>query len=231
MAAATERTSYKFRNFAKLPPLYEFYIGVAAQQKAMYSKYTTDELIEAYNSMLDYSGQLSPELSQEIELRGGIKSFKNLIARKKIVDEEIKRLSAEIFSFVNTDVDIEFIKGRIKSEVLSEQEVNNLIESKFYSFKKYKVDQSISKDVYIQSLITTLAASVIGGMALALLVYFITPIFLYFIIPIYLIDYLIIHLITKKTRRNIIVFISILVSTIISIILGVYLAGMFLPAA
>ncbi|MBS1732662.1 MAG: hypothetical protein JST02_05145 [Bacteroidetes bacterium] len=197
----------------------------------MYSKYTTDELIEAYNSMLDYSGQLSPELSQEIELRGGIKSFENLIIRKKIVDEEIKRLSTEIFSFANTDVDIEFIKGKIKSEVLSKQEVNNLIESKFYSFKKYKVDQYISKDVYIQSLIATLAASVIGGMVLALLVFFITPVFLYFIIPIYLIDYLIIHLITKKTRRNIIVFISILVSTIISIILGVYLAGMFLPAA
>jgi VIT1/CCC1 family predicted Fe2+/Mn2+ transporter len=194
-----------------------------------YAKFTDDELIEVYNSMMDYSGRLSLELSQEIESRGGILNFEKLISNKKKLDQEIIRVSAEIYSFTDADIDIAFLKGRIKSDLLTEAELEGLIEQKFAAFKAYRDDKTISKETYISAVIATIAASIVGGILFTLLIFFMPSVFLYFIVPIYMIDYSVIKAITQKTRRNALIFISALIATILSLLIGLHLGGMLLP--
>ena len=194
----------------------------------MYEKYSDDELIDAYSSMLDYSGEVSSEMSNAIELRGGLENFKKKIERRKFLTEEINRISKEIYSLTSSETNVEFIKKFITSTILTKDELDQLIESKFSQYQSINENREINSKTFIISLAGMLTACIIGAIILSLLIAFLTPVFLYFIVPIYIINYLIIKFVTKKTRSNLVIFIATLLATIGSIILGIYLAGTFL---
>ncbi len=192
----------------------------------MYEQYSDDELIEAYLSMMDYSGEINKELSNEIESRGGLDNFKKKIKKKRDID--IIRISKEVYSLTSPETDIEFIKKAVTSDVLLREELDSLIESKFAYYQSINSNRIITPKALAESLIGVVIAIIVGAVSLALLMSFITPILMFIIVPVYLINYLIIWLITKKTRSNLVIFIATLIATIGSIILGIYLFGFLL---
>jgi uncharacterized membrane protein len=193
----------------------------------MYEKYSDDELIEAYLSMMDYSGEINKELSNEIESRGGLDDFKEKIKKKSNLDIEIMRISKEVYSLTSPETDVEFIKKAVTSDVLTREELDSLIESKFVYYQSINSNRAITQKTLAESLIGIVIAIIPGAVVLALLMNFITPIFLFFIVPVYIVNYLIIWLVTKKTRSNLAVFIATFIATIGSVILGIYLFGFF----
>ena len=54
----------------------------------MYKKYSDEELIEVYSSMIDYSGKVSKEMLSEIESRGGLEIFKGKISKNNTLSQE-----------------------------------------------------------------------------------------------------------------------------------------------
>jgi len=62
----------------------------------MYSKFTNDELIEAYSTMIDYSGKADDTILREIEQRGGLDKFLQEIEQKNLNKSESNRVLNEL---------------------------------------------------------------------------------------------------------------------------------------
>lgn len=191
----------------------------------MYKKYTDEELIEVYTSMIEYSGKANTEVLQEIELRGGLDNFKKQIEYKAIIEQEKNRISKEIFSLTSTATDAEFIKSIVTSDILTKDQVDELVENKFASFQAFNKNRQINSKTIIRSIIGIVAGTILGGW----LFYFISKkldgIYYFFIVPVYVLNYLIILLITKRTRTNLVVLIASILATIGALLLFLYMIG------
>jgi hypothetical protein len=197
----------------------------------MYDKYTDDELIEAYTSMIDYSGNANVDILMAIQLRGGLEAFKNKIERKKIVGQETKRVSDEIYPLITSSTNADFIKKVITSDILTKNELNELIEKRVLQYQSFNKNREINFKTIAESISGVVVASIVGaGISCLIIVFLNIGLLIFFVIPIYIINYVIIRLITGKTRSNLIVFLATLIATIDSILLGLYFAAYFLPS-
>jgi hypothetical protein len=192
-----------------------------------YVSYSDDELMDAYDTMMDFSGKISDDLQSAIDQRGGLEKFKRQIANKGILQAEIKRISDEIFSLANPETNIDFVRKMVSSTILSETELDLLVENKFKQYQAYKKDKEVSVNTIVKSLIGTLAGMVVGGILWALLVHFLGDNLFYLLIPIYIVNYFIIKLIAKQTRANPVVFVACFISTAGSVMAGYYLLAYF----
>ncbi|MBC7937196.1 MAG: hypothetical protein H7Y86_17770 [Rhizobacter sp.] len=85
----------------------------------MYTKFSDDGLIKAYESMKDYSGEANATLLEKIEKRGGMNLFLEKIATQKKKKEEIRAISGEIYALTKPGINIDFIKDHISSTILT----------------------------------------------------------------------------------------------------------------
>lgn len=189
----------------------------------MYTKFSDEELAEAYESMNDYSGKVEKSLMDEIEKRGGLAVFLKKIDAKKLKDQEIERISKEVYDFTRSEVNIQFIKDHIHSDILSQEELGELIESRFVSYSQHIADRSISGRTIPGSIAGSVLGILIGSIFLYLAIELLAQYFYILLIPTYIICYLSILMITKQSRRNIIVFLFAFLSSVISLVLGLYL--------
>ena len=191
----------------------------------MYKKYTDEELIEVYTSMIEYSGKANTEVLHEIELRGGLDNFKRRIEQKAIIEQEKSRISKEIFSLTSTATDAEFIKSLVTSDILSKEQVDELVENKFASFQAFNKNRQINSKTIIGSIIGIVVGTILGGWLLYVISKKLDGIYYFLIVPIYIINYLIILLITKRTRTNLVVLIASILATIGALVLFLYRIG------
>ena len=184
-----------------------------------YSKYSDDDLIESYTTMIDYSGKADDALLKEIEHRGGIDSFLKRIENKKTNHKEINRIVKEVHTLSKDYSDLEFIKKFISSDILSQQELDELVAIKFKEHQDMLVDRKIDSKTIIGSVIGTLIGSFLGFLFLVLCLYLFDAFLFFTIVGAYIICYVAIRLITKKSRNNAAVFIASALGTIIATIL------------
>lgn len=197
----------------------------------MYESFSNEELIEAYKSMVAYSGEPSKEMLDIIAKRGGMDAFKRKIEEVKTIEAERKRIAHEVFSLCGPGADVELVTKLITSDIIAKKELDEFVRFKFFEFQSILHDKAITKKTITGSLIGGLVACVVGAVVWCLLFQYLPPIFLYaYIVVIYFVDYLVISLITQQSRKNMIVFIIAFLSTIASIILGVYLLKTILPS-
>ena len=174
----------------------------------MYKNYSDEELIEAYTSMIEYSGKPNKDMLAAIEERGGLKNFLKSLETKKAIEEETEKLKKEIFAHCRSGSDPSFMKKTIDSEILSRQQLEQLIDTKFIEYKKILENRAITSRTIVGSMGGIIIGIVLGG---GLLVYVgpLLKISLLFYFPIlYLIHYFFIRLFTKQSRANTIVFIA-----------------------
>ncbi len=193
----------------------------------LYKKFSEDDLIIAYNEMIEISGEISIDLKEAIEVKGGIGNFLQKVEYKKIKHAETNRIAVEVFKLTSKETNLEFVSKFITSEVLSNEELKKLVEEKYNARKKILNDTTIDSSLIIACIIGIIISTILGGIlwvtVIFLLPYLIIPMFF----PVYILCYIIIKFITKKSRRNIIVFIASLLATIFSVILGWYLLDIF----
>lgn len=184
-----------------------------------YKKFTYDDLIESYTNLIDYSGKANPEILEEIENRGGMEKFQQAINEKKQYRKEINRIAKEVYELSNDYKDLEFVKQFVKSDILNQEDLNNLIERKFNENQKIIADRKINSKTIVGSIIGCLIGSILAFLFLLLTALFFKAFIYYLIIFAYLICYFSIRLITKQSASNIIVLVSAVIGTIISITL------------
>ena len=187
-----------------------------------YDAYSDADLIEAYSSMMDYSGKPNEDMLIEIEKRGGMASFLKLIESKKTIQNEITRVTGEVYHLSSNTNDIDFIKNMISSDILSKKELDELIDKKFESHQAMLKDRSVNSKTIFGSMVGAIIGSLLGAAFWYLAFFCLREIYLLITVPIYIVNYIIIKLITKQSRNNLLVFVVTLLATICSVILGFY---------
>lgn len=193
----------------------------------MYETYTDKDLIDAYNSMLEYSGEPSKDMKNAIELRGGMDWFKRKIESENRLKQETDRISKEVYSLVSPETNIEFITKVIKSDILTTDQLNELIEKKYNLYQNVVNNRRITQKTIAGCIIGIITGLLCGGFALQFLFKESMVLAFFCLILIYLFSYLIIWLLTKQRRSNWLVFLSCFLATVGAFILGLYLLGVF----
>ena len=182
----------------------------------MYNKFTDDELIEAYTTMIDYSGKADESILKEINQRGGLDKFLKEIEQKNINKAESDRVLNELIKLNKEGLSLDEIKSNISSELWTKQNLNAFIENRYIKHQLFLNDKSIDKELILKSILGIAIAS-FAGTGLILLIVIVFK-FAHFglLVPVYFLSYMVIKGFTGKTHNNGIVFIAGLISTIIS---------------
>ncbi len=193
----------------------------------MYGKYSEDELIEAYTTMMDYSGKVESEILNEIEHRGGLEKFLQSMQQKEVNKKESDRILNEIIRFNKEGNDLETIKKIISSEIWTKQHLDAFVENRYIRHQFYLNDKSIDKEVVTKSILGVIVSSLAGTSIWAFSMLFLKFVFFPILIVVYFVSYFIIKGFTGKTRNNGVVFIASFVSTIISFLVGFFILNKY----
>lgn len=192
----------------------------------MYKKYTDDDLIEAYHSMMNYSGKVSDDLTVEIDKRGGIDVFLQKIKQKKEDSIEADRILDEIRTLIDQGYDLYYAQHQITSELWDKDRLNEFIENRYYRTVAIKNDLAITPKTIYGSLIGMIIGGIVGALVIHLIGSLIPGLGFSVLIPVYIVNYFIIKFITKQSRNNLIVFIAAFLSVVLSalfLVLFVYI--------
>ncbi len=182
----------------------------------MYTNFTNEELIEAYSTMIDYSGKANETILTEIENRCGLEKFLQEIEQKKINKVESDRILNELIKLNKEGFSLEEIKTNISSEIWTKQHLNAFIENRYIKHQLFLNDKTIDKELISKSLIGMILASIAGTGILLLSALVFKFAHFGLLLPVYFVSYLIIRGYTGKTHNNGIVFLAGLIATIIS---------------
>ncbi|MEP7255180.1 MAG: hypothetical protein ABI666_05355 [Ferruginibacter sp.] len=188
-----------------------------------YLNYSDESLIEVYTTMMDYGGKASDEMLEAINARGGMDNMLSRVAQNSIVPNEIERITNEVYALSSKATDVELVKTLLSSDILSRQELDELIEAKFTQSQAIINDRSINSKTIVGSIAGIAGGSLIGGVLWALSIIFFKGIILYLIIPLYIICYFIIKLFTKQSRSNLVVFIATFIATVLAVLTGFFI--------
>jgi hypothetical protein len=179
-----------------------------------YKKYSDADLVEAYNSMMDYSNEVSAELLTEIKSRGGLDQFQQKIEKEQQLVAELARIRKEVFELTSPETDVDFVKKMIHSTLLNRTELDTHIETYFAAFEGRIRDRKIVTRTLLGSLVGILFGSIVCGGLLALFIIFFRFYLLWFFIPVYALNYFIIRILTKQSRDNVVINIATLLACV-----------------
>lgn len=179
--------------------------------------------MEAYQSMMDYSGKLSDDLSLEIERRGGMLVFKEKIHREEIYQREVSRVRKEVRMLAAKETEPEFIMKLVSSDILTETEMNELVRSTYSDHMALLQNKAITPKTFTGSIIGGIAGTIVSGMLMWKVLGNEVWYMLYLLVPAYWLNYGIIYLITRQTRSNFIIFLTAFIATITSALFALFL--------
>lgn len=185
-----------------------------------YKKFSEDDLIESCTALIDYSGKANPEILQEIENRGGMESFLTSIEKKKLNQKEINRIARETVELSDDDKDLEFVKRFIKSDILSQESLEQLIERKFNEHQLEISDRKINSNAIIGGFFGIIIGSILGYLFLMVGIHFLEKFYFSSMIGAYIVCYLSIKFLTKQSRNNVVIFIASFIAAVISMVLA-----------
>jgi hypothetical protein len=187
--------------------------------KNFYKNFNEEDLIAAYLFMKEHTGEINEEMTEAINQKFNYNDFISKADNKTLLVKEKGRISYEIYQLVVQGSDLDSVFENISSTVLNNQELENFIILKFNEFSSVKVNRNIDRDTIFKSILGVFISSVIGLLFFWTII-LITGVFSFFLlVPLYIINYFVIRQITGKTRDNLIVFLAVFISVIISTLL------------
>ncbi|REC49647.1 hypothetical protein [Chryseobacterium pennipullorum] len=188
--------------------------------KNIYRSYNEEDLLIAYLYMVDHTGTINNEMLEAINQKFNYNDFVKKADYRKLLIKEKGRISFEIHNRVQEGKDIDFIMENISSEIMDEEGLKVFILEKFSQFSKVKENNKIDKKTVYKCLLGIVIASVIGTLILDAVILFTAHFSFFLLVPVYIINYFVIRIITGKTRDNLIVFLAVLISVIVSTVLS-----------
>lgn len=182
----------------------------------IYKNFTEEELLIAYNELLDNSGKINRDMQEIINERGYDEKFFEKANHRKLVVKEKGRIAFEINQLIDQGLSIEDIEPKISSDILENDELSYFILEKYLILTSHKENSKVDDETIRLSIVGLFVATLAGSIFLFLAILFLQAIAPFLLVPTYIVCYLVIKLITRKTRSNLAVFISTFLATIFS---------------
>lgn len=192
-----------------------------------YSQYSDVELMEVYSNKNRYTNDAKQALDIVIEKKGGIQSLTvqyDKTVAKELEKSRIKNDATELYLNGLTKNDINYA---LTSEVLTSDEIQQIIETTSTEIEATKRDLEIKPSTIIGSILGGIIGGTIGGILWGLQIIYSGRIFYIFAIGLGIISYGFIKFFTKQSRNNIAVSIITILSVIYALILGFYIYELF----
>lgn len=196
-----------------------FLYGVCVNMGNFYKNYNEEDLLVAYLYMVDHTGKINDEMHEAISQKFNYDDFVKKAEYKKLLIKEKGRVSFEVHKSVQKGDNIDLILKDISSDIMASDDLKVFIVEKFEKFIKVKENNKIDKDVIYKSLLGIIIGTTAGFFFLKTVIAFTGSFFFFLLGPVYIINYFVIYSVTRKTRDNIIVFLAVFISVIISTIL------------
>lgn len=185
-----------------------------------YQKYTDNDLLEIETSIDNYSEEAKKAFNIVVNQRGGKEKLLRLKNEKIALSNEIIRVNKTIIKLYTPETDASFFKKMITSDVLSREQLDEVIENTYLEIKTNREEIEIKSKTIGQSIIGTIVASLIGGLVWGLQLIYSPRIFLILLAGIALICYGIIKLFTKKSHKNTAVLIASIIAVCLALVVG-----------
>ncbi|MCY0979094.1 hypothetical protein PGH12_08530 [Chryseobacterium wangxinyae] len=187
--------------------------------KNFYRNFSEEDLIAAYLYMSEHTGKIDEEMTEAIKQKFNYDEFVSKANRRTSFIKEKGRISFEVYNMVKKGDDLFFIIESISSSVLNNQELEDFIIHKYHQFSLVIENNKIDLVTIYKSFFGVFISSIIGFLFFWIFV-LTTNVFSFFLlVPIYIINYFVIRFIVGKTRDNLIVFLAVFISVIISTLL------------
>lgn len=187
--------------------------------KNIYRNYNEEDLLVAYLHMTDHTGTINNEMREVINQKFNYNEFVSKAEQRKALIKEKSRVAFEVYHSVQKGETINSVLNNISSEVMDKEDLKIFILEKFDQFSRVRDNDRIDKKTIYRSLLGIVIASINGLLFLYTILSFTSEFSFFLLIPVYILNYLVIRWITKKTKDNIIVFLAVLISVIISTVL------------
>lgn len=182
----------------------------------IYKNFNEEELLIAYNELLDNSGKINRDMQEILTERGYDKEFFEKANHKKAVVKEKGRIAFEIDQLINQGVGLEDVESKISSDILPKDELSYFILEKYIILTSNKENYKVDKETIRLSFVGLFIGTLAGSIFLFVAILFLQAIAPFLLVPTYIVCYLVIKFITGKTRSNLAVFISTFLATIFS---------------
>jgi undecaprenyl pyrophosphate phosphatase UppP len=164
-------------------------------------------------------------LHEAISQKFNYDEFVKAAEYRKVLVKEKGRISYEVHKRVQKGEKIDVILENISSEMIGRSDLKVFILNKFDQFSKVRENDKIDEKTIFKSLLGMVVASVTGLLFLKFIITSTGEFSFFLLVPVYIINYLVIYGITGKTRDNFVVFMTVLISVIVSTILSFGLLG------
>ena len=198
---------------------------------SQYETHTDEELYTIYMDKDGYSPEAQEALMIVLQKKGGLNELIHRLQEKQVYNNEVNRIGRDVVKMGQKNVDIDFIKTVMTSTILPPEKVNEIIEQAFEIATLDKEDRKIKPRTIVGSILAAILASVAGGILCSLaLIYgprrmslMIVGILIFGLI---LLCYGIVRLFTRQTQKNIVVLIATIISVVLSISIGEFIAAL-----
>jgi len=165
-------------------------------------------------------------LENVLQKRGGLEALVARLKAQQTIETEKARIINEVSALGRKGVDVGFLKTTISSAFFSPQQVNELVDGAYQQMELERADRRIKPRTVIGGIFGTLLAAIIGGALWGIVLIYAParlPILIYVILlfGLFSVCYGIIKLLTRQSRKNIIV----LVCTILAVLQAVLIGG------
>ena len=188
-----------------------------------YTSFSDREILEAYESMLDYSGKAEDAILFEISARGGLNLIKQKEEERLRKPRELHRIQQEVEKLMRQRSDESQIRERITSKVLTSFELDAAIQSAILLAKSNIKDSKISSRTNLGSLIGMTIATCVGVGIMLLCIAQTNDVKVAARLSTFPIAYGIIYLFTRQSKNNLVVFLASFLSAFLSIVIGLIL--------
>lgn len=189
----------------------------------MYKNYKDEDILRAYSTMMSTSGEITSDLANAIQNRGGIDYFKRIIELSKSHPLEISRLKNEIQSLITIETSYDFVRNLISSKILSMEELNIFVKRIFDEQRASLIDKKITENTIVKSLTGLILGSILGTLFWWGILYLFKYPFIYVIPFVFMVGYFIIKSISKQSYKNPVVLLASILSAIINLVAGHFL--------
>lgn len=187
---------------------------------AKYENYSEEELFEIHEEVDSYSLEAKQAFNIVVEQRGGLDRLLKSISNKILINKEIQRISEETMQLGTKGVDASFIKTVTKSDVLSVEQVKEIINNKYIEVEAEIKDKTVDSRTIATSVIGGIIASLVGGGLFGVILLESNKIPIFLIVLVLLVCYGIIVLTTGKSKKNTAVFITTVISFCLSLLIA-----------
>lgn len=169
---------------------------------AKYDAYSDDELNNIYENAENYSEEAGEALQFVVKKRGGREALIKRLEENLIIENEKIRIANESAVFGLEGVDESFVKATTTSAILSQKEVNEIIEDSVAKAAAIAEDKKVNADTVAKSMLGGALASIAGGAFASLQLLYFGATSVLMVIGTALICYGIVKLVTKKSYNN-----------------------------